>query len=97
MNAINVNVLVTVKGALSDADKSLLRGNGVVVVEADDPSSVRFLSPELPPIDSDDLFRSALTGIVAKSGYGTAAEKFCEALLKAMNAKRSTPAEDEKV
>jgi hypothetical protein len=88
MNAINVNVLVTTKGALSDDDKALLRGGGIICVEADDPSSVRFLSPEIPPLAGGDLFYSALSAIHEATDYKTA-DRFCGALLKIMKAQRA--------
>lgn len=75
------------KAALSDDDKALLRGGGIICVEADDPSAVRFLSPETSPLAGGDLFYAAISAIHEATDYKIA-DMFCGTLLKVLKAQR---------
>lgn len=63
-------VLVVKPKALSEADRKILSEAGVVCVESRDPASVRFLSMEKPPMDSNELFRAAILAIAENSNAG---------------------------
>lgn len=82
-------ILIVKPKALNAADKKLLRESGVVCIEATDPSSVRMLMPEGPPLDSSDLFRAAMKAIAADKYTSNTAEGFAKnvaAMLKAADA-----------
>lgn len=55
-------VFVVKPRAISLKDKSALRKAGVIVVETDDPSSVRFIRP-LAEISSTEMLRCAMKAI----------------------------------
>ena len=80
-------ILVVKPGTLSRAERKLLLEAGVVCVEADDPASVRYLSMETPPMDSNDLFRAAMFAIAENTnGGGSSGNYFAKhmaAMLKA--------------
>lgn len=56
-------ILVVKPKALSPSDKGLLRKAGIVVVEAAEPSEVRLLSAEAPPIDGNAMLWSAMKAL----------------------------------
>lgn len=76
-----VQVLVARPKTLSPADKGKLRKAGVLVVEAEDPQSVRLISAEPPAIPGDAILRAALIG--ANQNYD-GQKAFTKAMLDAM-------------
>lgn len=87
---MNTQILVTKPKALNAADKDLLRQAGVVVVESDDPASVRLLGCEPSPMNSTDLFYSAMMAILNGGSQFTQAEfaKQVAAMTKAAHSKK---------
>jgi hypothetical protein len=75
-------ILVTKPGVLNDQDKDLLREHGLVVVEADDPASVRLLQVETSQLSSSDLFWAAMQGVNAdydsRAAFATAVHKITQ-------------------
>lgn len=56
-------ILVTKPGTLTRADKTKLRANNVVCVEAEHPEDVRLVGTDGPPLDGNDLFFAAMSAI----------------------------------
>ena len=55
-------IVATPKNILSAKQKELLTKKGYVVIECDDPSKIRVITPETV-MDANDLFLSALKGL----------------------------------
>jgi hypothetical protein len=68
---MSATVLVTKPKALTPSDKGLLRKAGIICVESDDPSSVRFLSAESPPLGGNDLLYAAMAALSTVDSYST--------------------------
>lgn len=84
----NASVLVVKPKTLNAADKASLRKAGIVVVEAADPSDVRFLSIERAPLDSSDLFYAAMTAVASDKYSGNTQQKFAEIMGSLVKASR---------
>jgi hypothetical protein len=60
----NQRVIVVPRATkVSQADRDALREAGIIVMTVDDPSQVRMLSPEGPPLTSNQMLRAALVGL----------------------------------
>lgn len=59
----DTQILVVKPKTLTAADKKLLREAGVVCIEAADPTTVRLLSTEGPPMGCNDMFYAAIQAI----------------------------------
>lgn len=84
------SVLVVKPKTLNAADKKLLREEGIVCVEAADPSSVRLLQLEGPPLSGNDLFYAAIQSIAADKYNGNTAEHFAQTLASLAKATSAT-------
>ena len=70
------NILITRPKQLTSRDKKLLREDGVIVIESDDPDSIRFLTPSLEPSTSDLLYAALKT--IRKGSWDTPKIKLAE-------------------
>lgn len=68
---------------LNAKDKAALRNAGVIVIEHDNPSELRLLRPSAE-LDSSDLLRCAMQGLMNKDGMYGAGQR--EAFAKAVHA-----------
>jgi hypothetical protein len=72
-----MSVLVTKPGTLNVKDKAALRRKGIVAIEAEDPSSVRFLNVETGPIGANGLLFAAMQAI-KQDGYHSTTRTFAK-------------------
>lgn len=77
---MNAQILIIKPRSLTVADKKLLRENGVVCIEAADPSSVRLITAEGQALSGNDLFLCAMNAIAADRYTGNTGEKFAQAV-----------------
>lgn len=75
---MKAQILVVKPKSLNAADKKLLRESGVVVVESNDPASVRLLGCEPQPMNSTDLFYAAMKAIASDKYAGNTADHFAK-------------------
>lgn len=73
---MSAQILVVKPKTLNAADKKLLREANVVVVESNDPGSVRFLQAEGPALAPNDMFWAAMTAIASDQYTGNTRKKF---------------------
>lgn len=59
---METSILVTKPKQLNASDKEVLRKAGVIVIEAEDTQSIRFIKPNAE-ISGSDMFRAAMAGI----------------------------------
>lgn len=84
---IDPTILPVKPGSLNKRDKSALRKAGVIVIEHDDPSSIRLLRPAVE-IDSSDLLRCAMRALVSDSSWGrNQRETFAKLVAESVNSK----------
>ena len=77
-------ILVVKPGVLSKADRAKLRRIDVVAVEADDPSSVRLISPETGALSGNDMLFAAISAIGKDRYNGNTQEQFVKIVVKLM-------------
>lgn len=58
-------IIVIPKGSLSAKDKGKLEKKGHIVIETNDPDSIRFISPANSKIETNDLLMAALHALDA--------------------------------
>lgn len=75
-------ILVTKPGALTAADRKLLRDSGVVVVEAKNPAEVKLISTERGELDGGALLHAAVKAVAG--GDWKVHEAFAKAVLAAL-------------
>jgi hypothetical protein len=63
------SILLSPHGAISAEDKGALREVGVIVVEVEDPSQIKFIRPH-GDVDASLLLESAVSAIVSHSSNG---------------------------
>ena len=80
-------ILVTKHGILSKADKAKLRRSGVVTVEADDPSQVKLIQPNVE-LSAGDMAWAAMAAIVS-NGSDFTKRDLARNLLQCIEATRS--------
>lgn len=81
--------------SLTPVQKQVLQKNGAIVIETDNPESVRVINPELP-VDTNDYFMSALQAIVENSS-DIVAKCFVKNLYQRLKDKSVMPNDAEKV
>lgn len=81
-------ILVTKPGALTQRDRSLLRRNGVVVVEADSPSDVKLIAASGAEVSPDNMLFAALKAINSDRYSGNVRDAFVAGLVAAMELAR---------
>jgi hypothetical protein len=85
-------ILAVKPGTLTRADKTKLRANNVVCVEAERPEDVRLIGTEGPPLDGNDLFFAAMRAMAETSDDALtryAKSRFVAVLAKLMADKRA--------
>lgn len=88
------SILFVKPKAISRQDKAALQETGVIVVEIDDPTSMKFVRPRLE-VDGGAILKAAATAI-SNEGLttGTAKELFGKAMCAAIEAAFPSPPRD---
>lgn len=81
-------ILVTKPNALNQRDRSLLRKNGVVVVEAENPADVKLIAAEGAEVSGNDMLFAALKALSADSYSNNTNQVFVKALTAGIAANR---------
>ena len=85
-------ILVTKPGALSLGDRAILREQGIVAIEAADPTSVKLITPEGQELSGSSLFYAAMRALNTERAYASdARELFAKAVLAEVQAARTPP------
>ena len=90
-------ILVTKPGALTAADRKILRRSGVVCIEADHPSEVRLIGAEGPPMDGNDLAFAALKALADEPGgnyVSSARDRFARIMSDILSDRRAEASAD---
>lgn len=81
-------ILITKPGTLTKADKTKLRAVDVVVVESDDPSSVKLITPEYGELAGSDLAFAAIKAMVTKGQFESVSDVFAKTLYSLLTERR---------
>lgn len=73
-------ILIVKPRSLAAADKKLLRENGVVCIEANDPSSVRLITMEGQALSGNDLFLCAVKALASDKYSDNTNQVFVKAM-----------------
>ena len=89
-------ILVVKPGTLTVADRKALRTIGVVVVQAEDTSSVKLIDPAGPDLHGNDMLYAAMSALCG-DGYRTdAREEFFAHAAKLMKSARGDHIREER-
>lgn len=82
-------ILPVLPGSLSQADRRELRKAGVIVIEHNDPGSIRFLRPT-SELDASDMLHCAMQALNKQIGQSAEAQRetFTRLVAAAIAAKR---------
>jgi hypothetical protein len=79
-----LSILVVKPGSLTLPDRKKLRQIGIVAVEAEDPASVKLISPEGPALGANDMLFAAMSAIAKDRYSGNTQEAFVKLAVKLM-------------
>lgn len=83
----NDKILFMPPKSISATDKGKLTKAGYIVIECDDPASIKTIA-EIAPINQDILAKAAITAI-AGSAYGLVKERFADNISKLLYTEKS--------
>lgn len=81
-------VVVFPRGQLSDMDREVMMGAGIIAVEADDPKAVVTILPGTAVVGADDLLMSAFSAIDSDGGTYVG-KAFIEELYRRLKAREA--------
>jgi hypothetical protein len=77
-------ILVTKPGTINQRDKALLRRNGVVAIEADDPSAVNLLDVSGASLSGDEMTLALLKTLSGSAQYSSTLREALPGILAEM-------------
>ena len=90
------SILVVHPKSIAPKDKRALKDAGIIVIEADDPASVRFLKPNAE-LDGSELLLCAMRAIASQSIYTKVKIDLVDNIMTALEQKAATLPSGERI